>query len=54
MEKEFSEGFMHDLADVLQFCMDNKTDNVDLTFEIAGCELGVNITFSLLQIANES
>ena len=47
MKKEFSEGFMHDLADLLQTCSENKTDNVDLTFEIAGCLLGVNITFSV-------
>lgn len=49
MEREFSEGFMHDLADILQFCLENKTDNVDLTFEINGCLLGVNITFTVEQ-----
>ena len=47
MEKEFSEGFMHDLADLLQECGKNQTDNVSLEFEVGGKLLDVNITFSV-------
>ena len=47
MNREFSEGFMNDIAYLMQMCLENKTDNVDLTFEIDGCTLGVNITFSV-------
>ena len=32
MEKEFSEGFLHDLADLMDYCKDNKTDSIDLHF----------------------
>lgn len=49
MDKEFSEGFMHDIADLLELCMKNKTDNVDLNFDIDDKTLGVNITFSVTQ-----
>ena len=35
MEKEFSEGFMQDLADLLQYCMENKTDSVEREVRIA-------------------
>jgi len=47
MEKEFSEGFMHDIADILELCMKNNTDNVDLVFDINDVKFGVNITFSI-------
>ena len=47
MDKNFSNGFMQDIADLLEACMENKTDNVDLDFEINGIHLGVNITFSI-------
>lgn len=47
MDKNFSNGFMQDIADLLEVCMENKTDNVDLNFDINGVHLGVNITFSI-------
>ena len=47
MEKEFSEGFMQDLADLLQYCMENKTDSVELGFDYDKTYLQVNITFSV-------
>ena len=47
MDKNFSNGFMQDIADLLEVCMKNKTDNVDLDFEINRIHLGVNITFSI-------
>ena len=45
--KDFSEGFMHDIADLLKVCMENQTDNVGLTFEINGNVLDLDITFSV-------
>ena len=45
--KDFSEGFMHDIADLLELCMKNQTDNIGLTFEINGKVLDLDITFSV-------
>lgn len=47
MDKKFTEGFMHDMGDLLQFCVENKTDNIDLEFVINGNKLKINITFSV-------
>ena len=47
MDKDFSEGFMHDLADLLEVCMKGKTDTVELDFDINGNQLHVEITFSV-------
>lgn len=49
MDKDFSEGFMHDIADLLENCMENNTDNVDLKFNFEDLELNVNLTFSIKQ-----
>ena len=49
MDKDFSEGFMHDIADLLECCKENNTDNVDLKFNFEDLELKVNITFSIKQ-----
>ena len=49
MDKDFSEGFMHDIADLLECCKENNTDNVDLKFTFEDLELKVNITFSIKQ-----
>lgn len=45
--KEFSNGFMQDLADLLEFCMKNKTDSMELDFDYGGKHLKVDITFSV-------
>lgn len=47
MNKKFSEGFMHDMADLLEVCMKGKTDTVELDFDINGNQLNVEITFSI-------
>ena len=47
MEKEFSEGFLHDLADLMDYCKDNKTDNIDLYFIFGNKRLKMNIVFSI-------
>ena len=49
MDKDFSEGFMHDIADLLKYCAENNTDNVDLIFTFGDKELSVNIAFSTKQ-----
>ncbi len=45
MEKEFSEGFLHDLADLMDYCVDNNTDNIDLHFAFGNKKLKMNIVF---------
>lgn len=52
MDKNFSREFMHDIADLLEYCKENHTDNVDLTFTLDDLELNVNIAFSVKQIDN--
>ena len=47
MEKEFSEGFLHDLADLMDYCKDNKTDSIDLHFVCGNKRLKMNIVFSI-------
>lgn len=49
MDKDFSEGFMHDVADLLEACKEHNTDNIDLVFTIGDKELNMNITFSVKQ-----
>lgn len=49
MDKDFSKGFMHDIADLLEYCAENNTDNVDLIFCFGDKELSVNIAFSAKQ-----
>lgn len=41
MDKDFSESFMHDIAELLDFCKESKTDNVDLKFAFEDLELNV-------------
>lgn len=45
MDKKFSEGFLRDLGDVLQLCMDGNTDSITLQFEVNGKQLTVDMTF---------
>lgn len=53
MDKEFSEGFLYDVADLLEACMENETDNIDLIFDCNGTKLKMDITFSILDKQNE-
>ena len=32
----FSEGFMHDIADLLEMCIKGKTDTIEIEFDING------------------
>lgn len=54
MDKEFSEGFMNDVADLLELCMKNNTDNIELNFNINGRELNMDITFSVRKIDDQT
>lgn len=47
MDKEFSDGFMQDLAYLLELCMKNKTDSMELDFDYSGLHLKVDISFSV-------
>ena len=47
MDKEFSEGFLHDLADLLDMCSKGDTDTISLSFDINGRQLNVEMTFSI-------
>ena len=47
MDKEFSEGFLHDLADLLDMCSKGDTNTISLSFDINGRQLNVEMTFSL-------
>ena len=38
---------MLDIADLLEYCVENKTDSLKLNFEINGTELQVDIAFSI-------
>lgn len=47
METSFSEGFLHDIADLLELCMKNDTDNLEIRLPINGKTLKVEIAFSI-------
>ena len=47
MDKEFSEGFLHDLVDLLDMCSKGDTDTISLSFDINGRQLNVEMTFSV-------
>lgn len=47
---DFSEGFLHDIASVLEYCMENNTDSIELEFEINGKKLNIDMTFSVSEV----
>lgn len=47
MDKEFSNGFMQDIADLLEFCLETKQDNVELFFNVNDSTLKINIAFEI-------
>ena len=50
MNKEFAEGFMKNLGDLLEYCVENNTDSLELDFDINGKPLKVDITFSIGEV----
>lgn len=49
MDKDFSEGFLHDIADLMKECVKHNTDNVNIIFSFGDKKLNMNITFSVKQ-----
>ena len=47
MDIEFSEEFIHDLADIMQYCSDNNVNDCELEFEVGEHTLVVDFTFSI-------
>ena len=47
MNREFSDGFMQDIAELLELCANNETDGVELTFNIKGKALTLDLTFTV-------
>ena len=47
MDKDFSVGFMHDVADLITICKEKNTNNIELSFDIEGKELKMDITCSV-------
>ena len=48
MTKEYSSEFVHEIAEILKGCAENKTDNVTLALEVGdGDIIDMNITFSI-------
>lgn len=47
MDKDFSEGFMHDMADLMLICIDHNTDNLAIELDINGKTLEIEISFKV-------
>lgn len=47
MNKNFSEGFIHDMADLMQLCVDNNTDNLAIELDINGKTLKIEMSFKV-------
>ncbi len=47
MEHEFSDGFMQDIAFLLESCSENKASSTSLEFNIGGKELTIDMTFKI-------
>lgn len=46
-EKTFSDGFIDDIVDLIKLCIANNTDNVQLSKEIDGVVISVDMAFSI-------
>ena len=45
--KEFSDGFMQDIAYLLEWCMNNKTDNITITLNYGERDLEIDMDFKI-------
>lgn len=45
MEKTFSPDFKHDILDLLEKCIEAKTDSMTITFEYNKAILDIDLTF---------
>ena len=51
--KEFSPEFQHDIADLLELCIDNKTDNITIDMEYPKGILEIDMTFRIIPNGNK-
>lgn len=47
LEKKFSDGFIEDIQDLLQICMENDMNSVIIDVPFGESELGIEINFYL-------
>ena len=52
-EKEFTQGFVNDIADLLKLCIENNTDSVTLNQDFGKGKLTIDITFSVSEKLEE-
>lgn len=45
MEKEFSKGFMDDIQDLIEICIENDMNSVTITAPFGDVDLGIEINF---------
>ena len=48
MEKAFSPGFQHDIADLLELCLENETDSLTIDLEYPKGTIEVDLTFRVI------
>ena len=48
MQKDFSPGFQHDIADLLELCSENETDSLTIDMEYPTGVLEVDLTFRVI------
>ena len=51
--KEFSPEFQHDIADLLELCIDNKTDNLTIDMAYPNGILEIDMTFRIIPKGNK-
>ena len=49
MEKAFSPGFQHDIAELLDICLENHTDNITIDMQYPSGILEIELTFKVIQ-----
>lgn len=48
-EKDFSPEFIHDLADVIEACVKNGTDNIQMELDLGETRLFVDMKFKFIK-----
>lgn len=47
--KEFSQGFLHDIADLMDMCVEGETDNLEVIIPVNEKKLKIEICFSVVE-----
>lgn len=47
MNKKFSKEFLNEVGELLQICLENNTDNIDIRMEVNGKILKISFSFSV-------